>query len=741
AAAGRRTPARRPAPGRSAGPAPPPPGRHGSAVSGSHNGRHDTQGGGGEQVQQGWQVGNGIDGGTVNGDAFQAGEMTFNQYAAPSNEVRWPVVIGRIPPKATAFQPREQLRQEIDAARGQYGTVVLSQVLAGGGGVGKSQLAAHYAREAVEAGTDLVLWADAAEPSAVTELYARAAVELRVPGANGEAEQDAERFLAWLATTERGWLIVLDNTTEHTPEQLWPVTSRGGRGRVIATTRHRGAASTGGDRTLIDITTYSPAESISYLSERLERAKCTRFLDEHTAELAEELGHLPLALAHAAAYMVNTRRTCGRYLGLFRDRTRSLDAVLPDRTGADGYQGPVTAALLLALDAAQQEEPVGLAGPVLHVAALLDPAGHPENVWSTEAVLDHLGNAHGTPVTSDDVLDALAVLHNYSLVTLTETPHREVTLHALTARATLDMGPDTSRSSRAVADALLKLWPKSDYSVQGLATTLRANTEVLAGHGAKELIKPSSGVHDLLFRCGKSLVDAGLYTTGVQYWSNLSATSTRLLGDKHLDVLTARHNLAHSYWEAGHTDKAVSIQEQVLSDRQQILPGDHPAILMARNNLAATYLETGRTTDAISLLEQALTDHRRILATDHPDTLLVGNNLAVGYLRAGRTTDAIGLLEQVLAGRQRLLGGDHPDTLATRNNLAVMYRDSGRPDQAVHMLHQAVADLDRVLGPDHPSTGLVRRNLLDVTREGQPEAAHDSSTRSPSSEAEPGSAV
>ncbi|MGW2870958.1 NB-ARC domain-containing protein, partial [Kitasatospora sp. NPDC001225] len=305
------------------------------------------------------QVRNGIYGSaTVHGSVQQARQMTFHQYAAPAAPVEWPVVIGRIPPKATAFQPREQLREAIDEARGQYGTVVLSQVLAGGGGVGKSQLAAHYAREAVETGTDLVLWADAAEPSAVTDLYARAAVELRVPGANGEAEQDAERFLAWLAATERGWLIVLDNTTEHTPEQLWPVTSRGGRGRVIATTRHRGAASTGGDRALVDVSTYSPAESAAYLGERLERAKCARFLDEHAAELAEELGHLPLALAHAAAYMVNTRRSCGRYLELFRDRTHSLDTVLPARTGADGYRGPVTAALLLALDAAQQEEPV-----------------------------------------------------------------------------------------------------------------------------------------------------------------------------------------------------------------------------------------------------------------------------------------------------------------------------------------------------------------------------------------------
>ncbi|MFJ9445992.1 tetratricopeptide repeat protein [Kitasatospora sp. NPDC101235] len=690
---------------------------------------------------QGWQVRNGIDNSTVNGSTFQARELTVNQYAAPAAEVRWPMVIGRIPPRATAFQPRAELRRTIDEARGEYGTVVLSQVLAGGGGVGKSQLAAHYAREAIDAGTDLVLWADAAEPSAVTDLYARAAVELRVPGAHGEAEQDAERFLAWLATTERSWLIVLDNTTEHTPEQLWPVTSRGGRGRVIATTRHRGAASTGGDRMLVDVTTYSAAESAAYLRQRLERATCAHFLDERSDDLAEELGHLPLALAHAAAYMINTRRSCGRYLELLRDRSRNLDAVLPARSGADGYRGPVTAALLLALDAAMQEEPVGLAGPVLGLAALLDPTGHPQGLWSTEAVLEHLGNVRGTPVTADDALDALALLHNYSLVTVTETADREVTLHALTARAALDIDPGSPQSSHAAADALLELWPSADYSVQGLAATLRANTDVLAGHSTADLIQPSLGLHPLLFRCGLSLSDAGLYTTSLQYWRNLSTMSEHLLGTDHVDTLSARNNLAHSYSETGDTDQAVVLQEQILADRERILDTDHPQIFIARNNLAATYWRAGRTDDATSLQEQILADCRRILGADHPHTLIARHNLGTTYTDAGRIDDAISLKEQVLTDRRRILGADHPHTLMASNNLAVSYWCAGEPDRAMEMLRQAIADFDRVLGPDHPDTELARENLLVIAQNPQFDAAQASSSRSPSSEGEPGSAV
>jgi CO dehydrogenase nickel-insertion accessory protein CooC1 len=53
--------------------------------------------------------------------------------------------------------------------------VVLTQVVSGGGGVGKSQLAAAYAADAISTGTDLVAWADATQPGTVIDAFARAA--------------------------------------------------------------------------------------------------------------------------------------------------------------------------------------------------------------------------------------------------------------------------------------------------------------------------------------------------------------------------------------------------------------------------------------------------------------------------------------------------------------------------------------------------------------------------------------
>lgn len=49
--------------------------------------------------------------------------------------------------------------------------------------------------------------------------------------------------------------------------------------------------------------------------------------------------------------------------------------------------------------------------------------------------------------------------------------------------------------------------------------------------------------------------------------------------------------------------------------------------LTARNNLAVSYAQDGRTSDAITLLEQVLTDRQRILGDQHPDTLATADAL------------------------------------------------------------------------------------------------------------------
>ncbi|WP_326951976.1 hypothetical protein [Amycolatopsis sp. NBC_01286] len=83
----------------------------------------------------------------------------------------------------------------------------------------------------------------------------------------------------------------------------------------------------------------APAESRAYLGRKL--AGQAHLADE-VAELAGELGHLPLALAQAAVYLLDRQIPCSEYRRRFA--RRKLEAVLPDRHSLPGdHQATVAA--------------------------------------------------------------------------------------------------------------------------------------------------------------------------------------------------------------------------------------------------------------------------------------------------------------------------------------------------------------------------------------------------------------
>ena len=599
----------------------------------------------------------------------------------------WPLLVGRPPALASAFQPRQGLRDQIAAARRRGGDVVLAQgetgrggagsrtrVLAGGGGVGKSQLAAWFAHQvAAVPGTDLVVWVNATSTDQVLTTYARAAARIGLPGADGaDPAADAGALLEWLHTTGRTWLVVLDDVTDPgTLAEWWPPHRPGGW--TLATTRLRDDATLASSgRQQVDIDVYTPDESVAYLTDRLIGAGRAHLLDAGAAGLAMAVGHLPLALSHATAYMITQEEGCTAYLARYTTSDEHLTELMPASADPDAYGRPVAVTLLLSLAAADAADLAGLARPALALAAICDPAGHPDTLWATTAVTSFL-TAHrtggaGQPVTANQARKTVRLLHRYGLLTHTPTDGaRAVRIHALTARAAREATNDLATLTRAAADALLALWPVDDHTTTDLVAALRTNTATLAALAGDLLWHPDG--HPLLYRAGLSLLNAGLYAPAVTYWHHLADQAARLLGDEHLSTLTVRANLAASYRRAGRTADAINILERVVADRERLLGAEHPDTLTAQANLATSCLQAGRTADAITIEERVVADFARLLGDEHPSTLTARAILAASYRRAGRTADAINILERVVADRERLLGAEHPNTVAAAGAL------------------------------------------------------------------------
>ncbi|MFE4968052.1 tetratricopeptide repeat protein [Streptomyces sp. NPDC056660] len=642
------------------------------------------------------------------------GSANITYYTSPKPATTWPHQVGVLPRQADYFQDRASV-QHLQQAVVQGGTTAPCHVLAGMGGVGKTQLAAYHARQMWAGNTiDLLVWISAGTRAAVISAYAQAAGEIL--GADPTKPEDAARvFLAWLEPKSRReqvrWLVVLDDVVEPADLRgLWPPTSP--LGRTLLTTRRRDAALIGSGQRLVPVGLFTSREATGYLSTAL--ASHGR-LETPTdlAALAADLDHLPLALSQAAAYILDAALDCASYRTLLNGRGQVLPELLPDPGGLpDDQPVSVPAAWSLSIDRADQLA-VGMARPMLQLTAALHANGIPAAVLLSPPALAYItenrdcaaGQAQAHTVTSQDALRALRTLHRLSLVDhVPGNDHEAVRVHQLIQRVTREAlsFQQRNRLVRAVADALTDTWPDIERDT-ALSRALRANTDALTGH-SEDTLYQLDGVHSVLFRKGDSLGGAGHYTAAIEHFQHMTHMARHHLGPDHPDTFRTRNTLARGRGVAGDPAGAVAAFTDLLADQQRTLSPDHPDIYDTRYGLAYWLGANGDEAYALTAFGELLADQERTLGPDHPETLATRDGLDYWRATTMSATDAITIFAELLADQERVLGRDHPDTLRNRHNLAIWKGKAGDASGAAAALSELLADRERVLGVDHPGT-------------------------------------
>jgi hypothetical protein len=537
------------------------------------------------------------------------------------------LLVGVIPQAADCFQVR-QAGAGLEEVLTGGGTAVHAGVLTGMGGVGKTQLAAAYARRVWESGeVDVVVWVTASSRPGVVAVYADAAFRLGVAAEGDDPSAAADRFLEWAQSASSSCLVVLDDIQDPADVRgLWPPTARGNR--ILATTRCRDAALTGRVRRLLDVAPFAHTEARAYLVAKLAvygRTDRTEQIDG----LAADLGFLPLALAQAAAYLIDADLDRAAYRDRLADRRQRLGEVVPEEASLpDDHRQVVAAAWSLSIDRADRVRPMGLARPLLQLASVLDPNGMPAAVFTgppTQAyVAFHHPAARATPdepvrgPDAADIRDGLRVLHRFSLIThAPNAPGREVRVHQLIQRVTREtLTPDQLiRTAHTAADDLEAVWPDTERDQLGVV--FRANTAALHDTTDTALLQWNGGAHPVLFHAATSLGETGHATAAVAEYSRLHQIAA-MLGTDHSDTLRVRFNLARWQGVAGDAVGALAAYEELLADRLRLQGPDHPLTLTARRSVAWWRGEAGDPTGAAAATEDLIGDQLRVLGPDHP---------------------------------------------------------------------------------------------------------------------------
>ncbi|WP_406238512.1 tetratricopeptide repeat protein [Nocardia sp. NBC_01009] len=610
-------------------------------------------------------------------------------------------------------------------------------VVTGMRGVGKTQLAAAVARDAIDTGQCIVGWVNAETLDTTRAGLAEIAIEVGVGDPDGDSAVSARRLLTHLSGSSEPGLLVFDNACD--PDRIRGLLPAGGGTRVVITSTDQRFATLG---ETIGLAVFTRTESVGYLT------AATGLPDPQGAALvAAEVGDLPLALSAAAGVIATRRLDYTRYLSLLA--SRPLPSVLKRQAGHD-YQRPVVQAIVLSLDSveAATSDDAGADAVVrwlIGVVAMLSPAGVPR--WML-------------PEHDDDCVDeAVARCVAGSVLSWSATDDTLI-MHRLVGRVVRERAQSTTTGADLVTAAVeviepclfgeYQAWSRREHGSQlieqidalwatGLPRTCDTDlaTRVLStgDWAGRQLIYSADltraithAVHTLaeaerLFgpdhpntlvvrnTLAYAYESAGQLDEAIPLHETTLADCEWVLGPDHRDTLTSRSNLAYAYQSAGQLDKAIPLHETTLTNRKRVLGPDHPSTLTSRSNLAYAYQSAGQLDKAIPLHKTTVKDRKRVLGPDHPDTLVARNNLADAYHSAGQLDKAIPLHETTLTNRKRVLGPDHPDTFTSRNNLASAYQSAGQLDKAIPLYKTTLTDSERVLGPDHPTTIVIRNNL------------------------------
>ncbi|HKQ77770.1 MAG TPA: FxSxx-COOH system tetratricopeptide repeat protein [Blastocatellia bacterium] len=590
------------------------------------------------------------------------------------------------------FVGRDELLDQIHKTLNS-GQAAARTAIHGLGGVGKTQLAAHYAHRH-KGDYQIVWWIKAEEPATLAGDYAALATALDLP------EKDAREQPVIVAAVRRwleqnpGWLLIFDNA--RSAEEIRAYLPQGRAGQALITSRApnwRGIASP------LEVHKLAREDAALFLLDR------TGQRDEAAARaLAAELGDLPLALEQAGAYIEETGETLARYTELFRTRRRELQR--EERPPA-GYPDTVATTWLLSFQQAEQQSPA--AADLLRLCAFFAPDDIPLSMLV--AGVENLPAALAAALTDQIVCNkTIAALRRYSLITKQDD---SLSVHRLVQLVTRDRLTEDERRQwvEAVVRVISQAFPFESDEVWNwpISAKLLPHAQVVVEWGASQADPDTLG--QLLNQTGLYLLSCAQYAEAKQAFERALQTDEAAFGPDHPRVATAVCNLGVVLQNLGELVDARNCYERALRIDVVVFGPDHPNVATRVSNLGTVMQALGDLRSAREYCERALRIDEVSLGINHPNVGRDANNLGEVLRNLGNFAGARDCYKRALRISEVTLGLDHPNVAICVSNLGIVLQALGDLAGARACAERALYIDEVALGHDHPNVAIRVNNL------------------------------
>ncbi len=593
------------------------------------------------------------------------------------------------------------------------------QAVIGAKGVGKTQLVVEYIYRNHKY-YDLIWWLDANREESIRQGYTDLAEKLRTD--SQDKEQELMNTLYFLESNRRKWLLVFDNADNIEFKQLkrfFPNASEYGH---IILTLPTGKRMDELRCETVYIKPWTTEEVWNFIEKTTPSRIRTEQDNEKTAQLADILGHLPLALKQAVAYIEQEKMSIEDFIkiligfnldnekrmsalsnsvlekarnedeisqtvaGLFSFCStegipwrRLLDCFDPSRLVSDNLSdknGSSKVATALAAGAAAALGSVILPGIGSIVGSVIGSIGG--------IILS--GKATDTSKFEKQKLEhTILVLYKYGLIMV---EGELVYMHR--------MVQDTIREN-------LKRENKDIVYIKFIIEMISEKFIVAERIGSKEDLEFNKNLYQhvlsileysmsrqlysedtvkLIYKLGLYLSHIGYYEEGIKYLMQGLETA-RKIGFKTAET-SSLGSIGMLYRNRGEIEKAQQCFYEALKINEEI--GSKQGEANQLGNIGLTYLDKGRLEDALESFRKALEINKKI--ANKPDEANNLGNIGLIYREKGELDRALQFLKQALNTYTEI--GYKLDEANTLGNMGLIYHEKGNLEEAQQYLEKAL---------------------------------------------------
>ena len=582
--------------------------------------------------------------------------------------------------------------------------------ITGMGGLGKTQLAVEFCYRYGRYFPGGVFWFSFADESNIAQEVANIGGErgmglYRNADKLTLADQVGRVQKAWQEPIPR--LLIFDNCEEEALLAEWlPVT---GGSRVLLTSRRahwsRELQVAKWPLPVLDL-----PESIALL-QQLASALST----VEAAEIATELGRLPLALHLAGGFLHRYQQISGsQYLLQLRDTGLLQHPSLKGRGishSPTGHELNVARTFALNLEQLDSSDEVdAIARQLLALVANFAPGEPVPQILLLSVIIDEKTRNSDNIMVNLLFEDGLTRL--VMLGFLEERAHGAIVMHRLLVAFVLRTLQEKvlEQAQLAIEKILINVLTNQRQETWGLATLTFSPSHLL--HFADKVkTRSDKQAAQIVTLWGCYLRDMGAFEEAEQQFQLGLDIRRRWVGQDHMETAESLRVLANLYVRMGLYGRAQNYFDQSLAVFE-VLQGDND-LKLARvlDQLGVAHMAQGFFAEALFYMERGIAIREQFTEPNQPDINIERTNLGVLYMRKGAYEAAEQIMACAVKASEALYGSKHQHTAIALNYLGDIYFYLSDLEKAWSLNERALTIREQTVGPRHIVTAFSLESL------------------------------